>query len=234
MVQTNRNILVIDDEPNMRNLIKFYLNKEPWEIIEAASGTEAIEKVKQQSFDLIILDVMMPGIDGWEVCSYIRERSHVPILLLTAMNETKDKVYGLNLGADDYLTKPFDKDEFIARIKALLRRAVPTTNEKSKLIQMDEISINPESREVYVNDNLLLLTPKEFDLLFMLAKNPNKAFNREILLEQIWGSDFYGDTRTVDQHVKNIRDKVKKAGCSFNPIQTVWGLGYKIQGKKNE
>ncbi len=225
-----KNILIVDDEWNMRNLLKHFLQKENWMIDEASSGFEALQKIKTAQFQLIILDVMMPGMDGWEVCKQIREHSNVPILLLTARNETKDKVHGLNLGADDYLTKPFDKEELVARVNALLRRVNPATDTKESRLAIGEISIDSECREVYVNDKQVSLTPKEYELFYLLAKNPNRAYSREDLLEQVWGHDFFGDSRTVDQHVKNIREKVKKMGCSFNPIQTVWGLGYKLQG----
>jgi two-component system response regulator ResD len=229
-------ILVVDDEWNMRNLMKMYLERQGWLISEASDGTEAIEKVKKESFHLMILDIMMPGMDGWEVCRYLREEeeNEIPILLLTARNETKDKVQGLNLGADDYLTKPFDIEELIARIHALLRRHRSFQSQESK-INIGEITILPDSREVIINDGLsVLLTPKEYDVFYLLAKHPNKAFERRDLLDRVWGYDFEGDARTVDQHIKNIREKLKKSGCTFNPIKTVWGLGYQIQRKSYE
>lgn len=229
------NILIVDDEWNMRNLLKHFLHKENWNIEEASSGIEALDKINKGNYHLVILDVMMPELNGWEVCSRVREQSNVPILLLTARNETRDKVQGLNLGADDYLTKPFDKEELVARINALLRRVmVDRQKVMEESINIGDISIKSASREVFVNGGQVTLTPKEFDVLYILAKNPNRAFSREVLLEQVWGHDFLGDFRTVDQHIKNIRDKVKKAGCSFNPIQTVWGLGYKLQGKDDQ
>lgn len=229
MTHKKVDLLVVDDEWNMRNLIKLYLDKQDWSITEAATGTEALAKLQHQSFDLVILDVMMPGMDGWEVCQLIRKKWDIPILLLTARNETKDKVHGLNLGADDYLTKPFEPDELIARIHALLRRARVTTSTDERTIRLDGITINPDSRQVFVNGKEVFFTPKEFDLLYLLAKNPTRVYSRETLLEQVWGHDFFGDQRTVDQHIKNIREKVKKCGSSFNPIKTVWGVGYKIQ-----
>ncbi len=222
-------ILIVDDEWKMRNLLKVYLQAEGWRLCEAESGNEALQRFQQESFDLVILDIMMPGLDGWEVCKSIREKSHVPILLLTAINETKDKVHGLNLGADDYLTKPFDKEEFIARVKALLRRS---TIAKETRFSIPEIEINPLSREVLVCEKMVLMTAKEFDLFCLFVKKPNQVFNRELLLEQVWGAEFLGDDRTVDQHIKNIREKVKKAGCTYNPIQTVWGVGYKLNVQK--
>ncbi|WP_134703397.1 response regulator transcription factor [Ammoniphilus sp. YIM 78166] len=222
-------ILIVDDEWNMRNLIKAYLQSENWKISEAESGNQALQRFQQEPFDLIILDIMMPGLNGWEVCKMIREKSHVPILLLTAINETKDKVYGLNIGADDYLTKPFDQEELIARVKALIRRSSVS---KETRFTLPEIEINPLSREVRVGEKPVMLTAKEFDLFCIFVKKPNQVFSREVLLEQVWGAEFYGDDRTVDQHIKNIREKMKKAGCTYNPIQTVWGVGYKLHAQK--
>lgn len=229
-------ILVVDDEWNMRNLMKMYLQNQGWLISEASDGKEAIEMIKKESFHLMILDIMMPGMDGWEVCRHVREEEEndIPILLLTARNETKDKVQGLNLGADDYLTKPFDMEELIARIHALLRRHRFSHSFENKMI-IGEVTILPDSREVVLhNGNSVLLTPKEYDVLYLLAKHPNKAFARNDLLDRVWGYDFEGDARTVDQHIKNIREKLKKSGCTFNPIKTVWGLGYQIQRKSYE
>lgn len=230
MEEKKINILVVDDEWNMRNLMKLYLTREGWSITEAQSGKEAIDQFYRQSFHLIILDIMMPEMDGWEVCSYIREQnSEVPILLLTARNETKDKVFGLNLGADDYLTKPFEIEELTARVKALLRRNQRPAQEENR-VQIGEVTIFPDARQATIGNGVSIpFTPKEYDLLYTLAKNPNKAFAREELLKKVWGFDFEGDERTVDQHVKNIREKLKKSGCAFNPIKTVWGLGYQVQ-----
>jgi two-component system response regulator ResD len=236
-VETNPvKVLVVDDEWNMRNLMKMYLQRQGWLISEASNGKEAIEMMKKESFHLMILDVMMPEMDGWEVCKYVRneENNNIPILLLTARNETRDKVQGLNLGADDYLTKPFDMEELIARIHALLRRN-RFSQSPDKKITIGEITILPDSREVILNNDLpVILTPKEYDVLYLLARHPNKAFARNDLLDRVWGYDFAGDARTVDQHIKNIREKLKKSGCTFNPIKTVWGLGYQIQRKSYE
>jgi two-component system response regulator ResD len=223
-------LLVVDDEWNMRNLLRIYLTKSGFQVTEANNGTEALKLIEQTSFDLILLDVMMPDMDGWEVCKKIRLASQTPILMLTARTETKDKVHGLNLGADDYLVKPFEPDELIARVFALLRRSSlsePIQGE-SKSISYPDLNIDPEARQVRIMDQPIELTPKEFDLLYFLAVNPNKAFTREILLEQVWGGDYFGDIRTVDTHVKNIREKARKAGLSYIPIQTVWGVGYKF------
>ncbi|MDK8642992.1 MULTISPECIES: response regulator transcription factor [Bacillati] len=223
-------VLVIDDEWNVRNLLRIYLAKNGFEVMEAKNGYEGVRLAEQQSFDLIILDVMMPDMDGWEVCKKIRETKDTPILMLTARTDTKDKVKGLTMGADDYLVKPFDSDELIARVFALLRRSsISQTTTVSRVITNLDLTIDPEGRQVLVREQPIDLTPKEFELLFVLAENPRRAFERENLLEKVWGGDYFGDFRTVDTHVKNIREKVRKAELSFNPIQTVWGVGYKFQ-----
>ncbi|HDR6289196.1 TPA: response regulator transcription factor [Bacillus cereus] len=222
-------VLVVDDEWNMRNLLRIYLKKNSFEVTEAKSGHEGVRLVDEHSFDLIILDVMMPDIDGWEVCQKIRETKNTPILMLTARTETKDKVKGLTIGADDYLVKPFEPEELIARVFALLRRASisqPTTLQKT--ITHLDLTIDPEGREVLIGEQPVDFTPKEFELLLLLAEQPRRAFERDVLLEKVWGGDYFGDFRTVDTHIKNIREKVKKASLSFNPIQTVWGVGYKF------
>jgi two-component system response regulator ResD len=225
-------VLVVDDEWNMRNLLRIYLSKNGFEVTEAPNGHEALKQVQQRSFDVIILDIMMPDIDGWEVCSKIRETMQTPILMLTARTETKDKIRGLNLGADDYLVKPFEPEELVARVYALLRRSNPSESVHVNLnrLILKEMTIDPEGRQVLVHERSVDFTPKEFDLIFLLASSSQRAFSRELLLEQIWGGNYYGDIRTVDTHVKNIREKVRKAGLSYNPIQTVWGVGYKFQG----
>ncbi|WP_419879529.1 response regulator transcription factor [Brevibacillus centrosporus] len=225
-------VLVVDDEWNMRNLLRIYLAKNGFEVIEAKNGNEAVALSDRQVFDIIILDIMMPDLNGWEVCMKIREKKETPIIMLTARNETKDKVKGLQIGADDYLVKPFEPEELLARVFALLRRAsiMESTSEK-KLISHYDLSIEPEGRQVLVQGKPVEFTPKEYDLLLLLAEHPGRVYDRDVLLEQIWGRDFLGDIRTVDTHIKNIREKVRRAGLTFKPIQTVWGVGYKFQGK---
>jgi len=224
-------VLVVDDEWNMRNLLKIYLAKNGLRVTEASSGNEALEYIGQTPFDIILLDVMMPDMDGWEVCKKIRETKQTPILMLTARTETKDKVLGFHAGADDYVVKPFEPEELMARVFALLRRSslTETTNVSEKSIFYPNIEINPSARQVRIKNESVECTPKEFDLLRFVAEYPNRAFTREMLLEQVWGIDYFGDIRTVDTHVKNIREKLRKAGLSYNPIQTVWGIGYKFQ-----
>lgn len=225
-------ILVVDDETNMRNLLRLYLNPEGFEVTEAKNGFEALDLIDKHPFDLIILDVMMPDLNGWEVCSKIRETKQTPILMLTARSETKDKVQGLKLGADDYLVKPFEMDELSARVFALLRRAKLSNQlvEPSNKLTYMEMSIYPDSRQLVVNNEPVELTPKEYELLYFLITHPRKVFSREILLDQIWGADYFGDMRTVDTHLKNIREKLRKAELSQIPIRTVWGVGYKFEG----
>lgn len=223
-------ILVVDDEWNMRNLLKIYLMKEGFVVKEASTGHEALRLLKQQEFDLVLLDVMMPDMDGWRVCQKIREYSDIPVLMLTARTETKDKVQGLGLGADDYLTKPFETEELIARIYSLIRRyhmlrAVPRREVK---LHFPELAIHPEGRQVFVQEKPVDFTQKEFDLLLTLAQNTHRAYSREELVEKLWGIDYHVETRVVDTHVKNIREKVSRAGLSYNPVQTVWGIGYKF------
>lgn len=223
-------VLIIDDEWNVRNLLRIYLVKNGFEVSEAQNGYEGLRLVEQQPFDLIILDIMMPDMDGWEVCQKIRETKDTPILMLTARTDTKDKVKGLTLGADDYLVKPFDSEELMARVFALLRRSsISLSTTIQKALTYQDLTIDAEGRQVLVKDQPIDFTPKQFELLLVLAEQPRRAFEREALLEKVWGNDFFGDFRTVDTHVKQIREKVRKAGLSFNPIQTVWGVGYKFQ-----
>ena len=222
-------ILIVDDEWNMRNLLRVYLTKHDFRVTEAKDGHETLEKMSDDTFDLIILDIMMPGMDGWEVCVRVRQTMQTPILMLTARTETKEKVQGLNMGADDYLVKPFDPEELIARVQALLRRSSMSEATVGEMITFEGLRIDPERREVRVHDQSVELTPKEFDVLYLLADHPGRVYSRETLLDQVWENDYFGDVRTIDTHVKNIREKVRQAGLSYNPIQTVWGIGYKCK-----
>ncbi|MFD1736734.1 response regulator transcription factor [Bacillus salitolerans] len=228
---SKENILVIDDESTMRRLIRLYLD-DSYDVVEAMDGFEALNKMKTSIYDLIILDIMMPGIDGWEVCNKIRETDTVtPILMLTARSDVSDRVHGLTIGADDYLGKPFEPEELLARVHALLRRSATTSTSSSgenEYMIFDALKIGIENRQVFVQAQEVVFTPKEFDLLFALANHPSRVFTREILLDQIWVVDEVLDVRTVDTHIKNIREKLKKAGLSYNPIKTVWGVGYKF------
>lgn len=224
-------VLIVDDEWNMRNLLRIYLLQEGFSTQEASTGREALNKAERQEFDLILLDVMMPDMDGWQVCREIRGNSQVPILMLTARSDTKDKVHGLGIGADDYLTKPFEPEELLARIHSLLRRStmIRTANPKEQVLEYPGLRMYPEAREVKIQGQTTLFTQKEFDLLYLLARSSLRVFTREELVEQLWGNEYGGETRVVDTHVKNIREKLQKAGLPYVPVQTVWGLGYKFQ-----
>jgi len=235
----NSKVLVIDDEQKIREILKTYLEKSGFTVHQASDGKEALYMFKKENYDLIILDLMMPEIDGFEVCKKIRQNSNVSIIMLTAKSDEIDKVLGLELGADDYIVKPFSPREVVARVKAILRRT--KTEEKNKknnkendsftAIKVGSLVINIDTREVHYKDSNIRLTPKEFDLLVHLAQNPNIAFSREQLLEKIWGYDYYGDLRTVDTHIRRLREKLKKY-CSKNYITTVWGVGYKLDNKE--
>lgn len=223
-------VLVVDDEWNMRNLLRIYLMKEGFEVKEASTGSEALSLMKRYEFDVILLDVMMPDMDGWQVCKSVREHSQIPILMLTARSETKDKVHGLGIGADDYLTKPFESEELTARIYSLIRRSTISKMSMPQKVKLHypELSIYPDGRDVLIQDQSVEFTQKEFDLLLTLAQNSHRAFSREELVERLWGHDYHGESRVIDTHVKNIREKAHKAGLSYNPVQTVWGIGYKF------
>lgn len=224
-------VLIVDDEWNMRNLLRIYLSREGFTAGEASTGREALNMISQRAYDIILLDVMMPDMDGWQVCRTVRETSQVPILMLTARSETRDKVHGLGAGADDYLTKPFEPEELLARIHALLRRSgIASFLKKSdQLLDFSVLRIFPEAREVLVMDQPVELTQKEFDLLVMLARGRQRVYTREELVELLWGVNYEGETRVIDTHIKNIREKLQKAGLPYQPVQTVWGLGYKFQ-----
>ncbi|HZK25636.1 MAG TPA: response regulator transcription factor [Oscillospiraceae bacterium] len=225
-------ILVVDDEEHIRELVRLYLEKAGFAAALAADGEEAIQKVKSLVPQLIILDIMLPKMDGWDVCREVRKIAETPIIMLTAKGEEFDKVLGLELGADDYLTKPFSPRELVARVKAILRRVVVddiAANED--IISLPGLNINQSSHEVHVREREVNLTPKEFDLLWYLAKNTGKVFTREQLLTAVWGYDYYGDLRTVDTHIKRLREKVEREGTGTNAyqIKTIWGVGYKFE-----
>ncbi|HHX59818.1 MAG TPA: response regulator transcription factor [Epulopiscium sp.] len=219
-------VLVVDDDKNIGELISLYLEKEGYETKKVYDGKEAVKEFFSYQPHLILLDIMLPGMDGYDVCKEIRKTSDVPIIMLTAKGETFDKVLGLELGADDYMVKPFDTKELTARVKAVLRRSSLRQESKSK-IEYTNIVIDMDNYSVTYKGETLDLPPKELEVLFFLASNPNQVFTREQLLDQIWGYDFIGDTRTVDVHIKRLRDKFK----SDDPwsIKTVWGVGYKFE-----
>lgn len=224
-----KKILIVDDEYNMRNLLKIYLKKD-YHVTEVEDGGTALSLIYAENFDLVILDIMLPNLDGWKVCKEIRREKNVPILMLTARNELKDKIYGLEIGADDYLGKPFEPEELVARVKSLLRRSFINDNQQENVLVFGEqlLVIKTESRVVLVQGEKLDFTPKEYDVLYILAKQPHRLFTRDVLLDVVWGLRGIVDERTVDAHIKNIRVKIKKIIPTYNPIRTVWGLGYRF------
>ncbi|MHB1042471.1 MAG: response regulator transcription factor [Eubacteriales bacterium] len=228
-------ILVVDDEQKIREVVRMYLEKEGFVVEEACNGEEALSFVNKEKWNLIILDLMMAGMDGWSVCKEVRKTSAVPIIMLTARDAEVDRILGLELGADDYVAKPFSPRELAARVKAVLRRSQITTPAehlvKPAALTFPGLSIDLDSRRVLVNGQPVNLTPKEYDLLYQLAKSPHRTFTREEVLEAVWGYDYLGDTRTVDTHVNRLRDKLLKASGSASYITTVWGVGYKFEVK---
>ena len=224
-------ILIVDDDENIAELISLYLNKECYETQIAADGTSALEAFVEFAPNLILLDVMLPGMDGYQVCTEIRKQSNVPIIMLSAKGEVFDKVLGLELGADDYVVKPFEAKEIIARIKAVLRRAGgDKVEEEIKLVKYDKLSINLTNYELKVNGVQIDTPPKELELIYHLASNPNRVFTRDQLLDEVWGFDYYGDSRTVDVHVKRLREKLEGVSDKW-ALKTVWGVGYKFEAK---
>ena len=230
MEMNKQKVLVIDDETNVCELVSLYFEKAGYEVACALNGSEGLDKARQERPDIIVLDLMLPGMDGLDVCKEIRKTSNVPIIMLTARVDEVDRVLGLEIGADDYVTKPFSPRELLARIKAVLRRAayVPDPDEQ-QVLTLPGVSISRVSREVVIGDEHVELTPKEFDLLWFLASNRNRVFTREQLLEQVWAyQEFYGDERTVDQHIKRLRRKIDMPGGPCR-ITTIWGVGYKFE-----
>ncbi|ADL07729.1 response regulator transcription factor [Thermosediminibacter oceani] len=223
-------ILVVDDEPNIVELVRFNLENSGFKVITASDGQQALDLVQKEQPDLVILDIMLPGIDGLEVCRIFRRQRatrDIPVILLTAKTEEIDKVLGLEMGADDYITKPFSPRELVARVKAVLRRA-DKVERSDKIIKAGPITIDVERHEVFVEGERKDFTPKEFELLRLLASNPGKVFSREYLLENIWGYDYLGDTRTVDVHIRHLRQKIERNSDTPQFIETVRGIGYKF------
>ncbi|MBE7010741.1 MAG: response regulator transcription factor [Ruminococcaceae bacterium] len=227
----NPHILVVDDDRNICELIRLYLEKEGFVVTLAYDGQAALNLFKEKTPSVVLLDVMLPKIDGFQVCREIRRISNIPIIMLTAKGETFDKVLGLELGADDYMVKPFDNKELVARIKAVLRRYDPKGDTEKEIVYPNLV-INLSNYELKINGNPVDVPPKELELLYFLATNPNKVFTREQLLEMVWGFDYFGDSRTVDVHVKRLREKLELAGENQNwQLKTVWGVGYKFEVK---
>lgn len=221
-------ILIVDDEERIREMIKEYTSLEGFDIVEASDGTEALKLFWQSPYSLIILDVMMPKMDGWSLCREIRKTSQVPIIMLTARGEEYDKLFGFELGVDDYMIKPFSPKELLARMKAIIRRntKVDLKNTAGESYKFDGLHVEFNSRNVYVDGNLVSLTPKEYELINFFVQNQNMVFSRDQLLNSVWGYDFIGDDRTVDTHVKMLRESL---GYYRKFIVTVWGTGYKFE-----
>ncbi len=224
-------ILIVDDDKNICELLRLYIEKEGSETKIANDGKQAIEEFNRFNPDLVLLDLMLPVLDGWQVCREIRKTSECPIIMLTAKGEVFDKVLGLELGADDYVVKPFESKEIVARINAVLRRTGKKEGEAVKQVNYDKLSINLTNYELKVNGVQIDTPPKEMELIYHLASNPNRVFTRDQLLDEVWGFDYYGDSRTVDVHVKRLREKLEGVSDKW-ALKTVWGVGYKFEVKE--
>ncbi|MGI6575025.1 MAG: response regulator [bacterium] len=225
-------IMVVDDEPTILELLQINLERSGFAVVTANNGEEALKLARQEQPQLIILDVMMPGLDGFETLRELRKTIEVPVIMLTAKGDDIDKILGLELGADDYVTKPFNPRELVARIKAILRRMdkVMSTPEV-EIIKIGNLKLDLERHHVEIAGRIVALTPKEFELLELLMSNPGKVFSRETLLDQVWGYDYYGDSKTVDVHIRRLREKIEADPSSPVNILTVWGVGYKFREK---
>ncbi len=228
---SNKKVLIVDDDTNICELLRLYLEKDGFDTIVANDGEAAIVKFNVEEPDMVLLDIMMPKLDGWQVCRAIRKNSNVPIIMLTAKGETFDKILGLDLGADDYVTKPFDSKEVVARVRAVLRRS---SNDESaeKIVKYDKLTINLTNYEMIVDGRVVDTPPKELELVYHLASNPNRVYSRDQLLDEVWGFEYYGDSRTVDVHVKRLREKLEGVSDQWS-IKTVWSVGYKFDLKQN-
>ena len=227
---SNQKILIVDDDTNICELLRLYIEKEGYSTVIANDGQEAISAFSKEQPSLVLLDIMLPKLDGWQVCREIRKTSDCPIIMLTAKGEVFDKILGLELGADDYVVKPFEAKEVIARIRAVLRRTGSDNQNAIKEVKWDKLVINLTNYELKVNGEVVDTPPKELELLYHLASNPNKVFTRDQLLDQVWGFEYYGDSRTVDVHVKRIREKIDGVSDKWE-LRTVWGVGYKFEVK---
>ncbi len=226
-------ILVVDDDINICELLQLYLENEGYTVFVANDGQEAVDKFHAKEPDLVLLDIMLPKMDGWQVCREIRKTSSAPIIMLTAKGETFDKVLGLELGADDYVTKPFDAKEVMARVKAVLRRTkndIEAPASEKKTVVYDKLEINIVNYELKVNGEIIDTPPKELELIYHFASNPNRVYTRDQLLDEVWGFDYYGDSRTIDVHVKRLREKLEGVSDKW-ALKTVWGVGYKFETK---
>ena len=225
-----RKVLIVEDDHNIADLLRLYLEKEGYEVAIAPDGVKGVERFRSEQPDLVLLDVMLPGMDGWAVCRSIRAESKTPIIMLTAKSETEDKVYGLKQGADDYITKPFEMKEVLARIEAVLRRSGMEPEKGGRRLTFDKLIIDMEAFELTVDGKKLSIPPKEMELLFHLASSPNRVYTRNQLLAEVWGFDYFGDTRTVDVHIKRLREKLEGVSEQWE-LKTVWSVGYKFEVK---
>ena len=224
-----KKILIVEDEANIRELLRLYLEREGYTVLEAENGVEGIKKWKSDKPDMLLLGVMMPVMDGWEVCREIRAESDVPIIMLTAKGETADRVSGLEMGADDYIVKPLEMPEVIARVRAVFRRMAP--DDAPEKLSFDNLVIDKQAYDLVIKGKRVDAPPKEIELLYFLASSPNRVFTRAQLLDDVWGFDYFGDTRTVDVHVKRLREKLEGVSDKWE-LKTVWGVGYKFETKE--
>ena len=224
-----KKILIVEDEANIRELLRLYLEREGYAVVEAANGVEGIKLWKSEKPDMLLLDVMMPVMDGWAVCKEIRAESDVPIIMLTAKGETADRVSGLEMGADDYIVKPLEMPEVIARVRAVFRRMTP--DDAPEKLTFDNLVIDKQAYDLVIKGKRVDAPPKEIELLYYLASSPNRVFTRAQLLDDVWGFDYFGDTRTVDVHVKRLREKLEGVSDKWE-VKTVWGVGYKFETKE--
>jgi len=224
-----RNILVVEDDRNISELIRMYLEKEGFEVRLAYDGGKAVEEYDKRAPDMVLLDIMLPVMDGWGVCAHIREKGKTPIIMLTAKSDVGDRITGLEMGADDYLVKPFEMKELMARINAVLRRSEIPDDTRKRLV-FDKLEINLDSYELLVDGKKVDTPPKELELLYHLASTPNRVYTRNQLLDEVWGFDYFGDSRTVDVHIKRLREKIENVSDQWE-LKTVWGVGYKFEVK---
>ena len=224
-------VLIIDPDKNICELLRIYLEREGYSVITSGDGEEGLLKFSALKPDIVLLEVALPGVDGWQICREIRKKSNIPLIYITAKSEVFDKVLGLELGADDYVTKPFDNKELVARIKAVMRRANDNdSKDKVNEVRFDKLTVNITNYELVVDGKMIDTPPKELELIYHLASNPNRVYTRDQLLDEVWGFDYYGDSRTVDVHVKRLREKLENVSDKWS-LKTVWGVGYKFEVK---
>lgn len=231
MAKDKQTILVVDDDQHINQLIRLQLEREGFQVLTATTGDEGVNQFRAAAPDLVLLDLMLPGMDGYQVIKAIRRTSTIPVIMLTAKDETFDKVLGLELGADDYMTKPFDSKELIARVKAVLRRTSPAGEERDDTLVFPGLTVSLTRYEVHYQGQVVEMPPKELETLYFLAAHPNQVFTRDQLLEQVWGYDYVGESRTVDVHIKRLREKLPDCDVHGWTIRTVWGVGYKFEIK---